>query len=169
MNVPHAENLRLHRCKEPDTFFVTKCLQPRKNLLSDPVLAREIIEPLIFSVKKNHIYLAAFVIMPDHWHALLAVHSPWTLPQLMKSVCNWVSRKTSHILKGKDTIWQDGYHDTRIRSSKQFQYVLDYIENNPVKKELVNSISLWKWSSANPEFKELLTRPWPWMFEMDVK
>ena len=170
MNLPHAENLRSNRRKNhPGPFFVTKCLQPRRNLLADATIACEISEPLTFSVRDNRIHLAAFVIMPDHWHVLFTVHSPWTLPRLMKSVGNWVSRKTSHRLKGSDTIWQDGYYDTRVRSGKQFQYILDYIENNPVKKGLVASRSLWNWGSANPEYKNILTRPWPWMFELDVK
>ena len=59
--------------------------------------------------------------------------------------------------------WQDGYHDTRIRTVKQFAYVMNYIEQNPVKKGLADNPSGWKDSSATQT--DLLTDPWPHFYD----
>ena len=155
--------------KDPGTFFVTKCLQPRTSVLISLGIASEIANTLKFSVNKNRIHLAAFVIMPDHWHALFAVHQNFTLPKVMNGLNSWIGRQTSKKLENQKVCWQDGYYDTRIRSGKQFSYVYHYIENNPVEKGLVDNLEDWQWSSANPEFDPVLTRPCPWVFEKDVE
>jgi len=61
------------------------------------------------------------------------------------------------------TRWQDSYHDTRIRTAKQFAYVQNYIEQNPVVRHLVQKPEQWAASSASDP--ELLTEPWPWFFD----
>ena len=166
----HSKDLRKHRrIEKPGTFFVTKCLQPRKPVLISTGIASEIINTLKFSVDKNRIHLAAFVVMPDHWHTLFGVHQNFTLPKVMNAINSWIGNQTFKILEGQNVCWQDGYHDTRIRSGKQFSYVWHYIENNPVEKELVVNAKDWQWSSANTQYEAILTRPWPWGFEKDVK
>ena len=73
---PHAKNLRLHRLRDaPSTFFVTKSLRPEKPVL-DSDLREVIVDAFVFAVEHERIYLRAFVVMPDHWHALLGLHEP---------------------------------------------------------------------------------------------
>jgi REP element-mobilizing transposase RayT len=79
----HSRNLRLNRLKdESATFFITKCLVPKK-----PIINREatqvIVSAFAFATEKERIYLRAFVVMPDHWHALFALKEPWTRPKFM--------------------------------------------------------------------------------------
>ena len=76
----HSHNLRLNRLKdEAATFFITKCLLPKK-----PILDREATEVIVsafeFAMRNERVYLRAFVVMPDPWHALFALRDPWTLP-----------------------------------------------------------------------------------------
>jgi len=161
----HSRNLRLNRqMAEAGTFFVTKCLLPRKPVLVQSRIAEEIIGVLEFSVRNERILLASFVVMPDHWHALLCVIPPLNLPAFMQSVNTWIGGKSKARLDELRTEWQSSYYDTRVRSSKQFCFVCHYIENNPVEKGLVKRPEEWKWSSAHPKFADLLTRPWPWPF-----
>jgi REP element-mobilizing transposase RayT len=153
----HSSNLReFRKMEQGDTFFVTKCVSPR-----EPVLAGEtagiISDSLLFYAEKQKIFLAAYVVMPDHWHALIA--SPTPLPRIMASLQSWINRSNS------DLNWQDGYYETLIRSSRQFSYTVHYIENNPVKNNLTSNKEDWKYSSANPINQRFLTRPWPWIFE----
>ncbi|NKB24020.1 MAG: hypothetical protein GKR87_06520 [Kiritimatiellae bacterium] len=55
--------------------------------------------------------------------------------------------------------WQDGYYDAKVHSSKQFTYVRTYIENNPVKRGLVQSPEQWEWSSAHSQYTDILISP----------
>jgi len=165
---PHSKALCAHRSLEVGaTFFVTKCLLPRRPLLITTGIVDEIVTTLRFSVEKKKILLAAFVVMPDHWHALISAIPPLTLPMAMHRIDGWIGRSSVLALETEDVHRQDGYHDTRIRSSKQFRYVMNYIESNPVEKGLVAKADAWRWSSANPEHRAILTRPWPWTFEQD--
>jgi REP element-mobilizing transposase RayT len=159
----HSRNLRLHRLSDtPATFFITKSLHPKKAVLNQA--AREIIvSAFAFAVRQQRIYLRAFVVMPDHWHALFAPREPWVLPKFMHGLMSYVAGKTAALLKNHNTSWQDGYYDTRVKTAKQFRFVSYYIEQNPVVKGLVEKPPEWIASSANR--KDLLTDPWPWLLD----
>ncbi len=110
---PHSRSLRLHRLSDTSaTFFITKSLLPKKAVLDQA--AREIIvSAFAFAVQQQRIYLRAFVVMPDHWHALFALCEPWMLPKFMHALMSYVAGKTATLLKNHNTSWQDGYYDTR--------------------------------------------------------
>ena len=164
---PHSRNLRLHRQMEgPGVFFVTKCLEPRKPIIDD-LVAFEVSSALAFYAEKKQIYLGAFVVMLDHWHVALADVVGKPLSQRLQSLGRWLKRNCGAILSRQGCDWQDGFHETRIRSAKQFRFVCGYIEENPVRAGLVKSPSDWKWSSAHPYYQPYLTKPWSWRFERD--
>jgi len=144
----------------PGTFFVTKCLEPRKPLI-DNLVASEICSVLSFYSEKKLICLGAFVVMLDHWHAVLATADGKPVSQRMQNLGQWLDRRCGKILSGQDCEWQDGFYETRIRSARQFQFVCGYIEENPVRAGLVKSLSDWKWSSAHSSFQGSLSRPGP--------
>src|ERR1051325_10758176 len=129
---PHSRSLRLHRLSDtPATFFITKSLLPKKPVFDEE--AREIVvSAFAFAVRQQRIYLRAFVVMPDHWHALFALRESWVLPKLMHDMMSYVGGKTAALLQRYQTSWQDGYYDTRVKTAKQFEFVSRYIEQNPV-------------------------------------
>jgi putative transposase len=164
---PHSRDLRLHRLSDlPATFFITKSLLPKKPVL-DARANEVIISALAFAVRERRIYLRAFVVMPDHWHALLALREPWTLPKLMHAMMSFIGAKTSTLLKSHGTFWQDGFYDTRVKTAKQFAFVANYIEQNPVAKGLVEKAEDWDTSSAKRT--DLVTHPWPFFVHRPVE
>jgi putative transposase len=160
---PHSRNLRLHRLTDiPATFFVTKSLSPKRPLL-DLGRRQIIVSAFAYALKRERIYLRAFVVMPDHWHALFALREPWTLPKFMHSLMSHVAAKTSTYLFSGGSAWQDTYYETHVRTARQFRYVAYYIEQNPVKKEFAVNPEDWEASSAAR--KDLVTDPWPWLID----
>jgi REP element-mobilizing transposase RayT len=103
--------------------------------------------------------------MPDHWHALFALYEPWTLPTFMHRTMSFIAAKTFALLKPHGTAWQDGYYDTRVKTAKQFTFVANYIEQNPVVKGLVENAEDWETSSAKRT--DLVTEPWPWLLDKE--
>ena len=163
MSDPHSKNPRLHRLKTaPSTSIVTKSLRPKKAVLT-PDLREVIVEAFTFAVRNERVYLRAFVVMPDHWHALIGLREPWTLPKFMHSFMSHVGAKTSAHQRMNHTAWQDGFYQTLIKTARQFTYVAIYIEDNPVKKGFVRRPEDWAESSAMRE--DLFTDPWPWVFD----
>jgi putative transposase len=162
-SAPHPSKLRLHRLIDtPAAFFITKSLHPKKSVLDKS--AREVIvSAFAFAVQQQRIYLRAFVVMPDHWHALIALREPWVLPKFMHAFMSHVAAKTSALLEACKTSWQDSYYDTLVKTSKQFEFVTNYIEQNPVVKGLVEKASEWDASSAKRT--DLIAEPWPWLFD----
>jgi REP element-mobilizing transposase RayT len=159
----HSRSLRLHRWADASaTFFITKSLHPKRPAL-DPEARAIIVAAFRFAVEDNRIYLRAFVVMPDHWHALFALREPWTLPKFMHAMMSFVGQKTDRFLSTHDTAWQDGYYDTHVKTAKQFEYVAYYIEQNPVVKGFVGSPEQWDASSAS--CKDLVTDPWPLIYD----
>ena len=130
-------------------------------------LADVIVGSLGYMVESQRINLGAFVVMPDHWHALLAVSEEQNLPGVLQSMNSWIGRRSQARLSEHGCSWQDGYRETRIRSSRQFSYVVNYIEGNPAQGGLAEARERWEWSSANPRLESLCLRPWPWSFEGD--
>jgi putative transposase len=80
----------------------------------------------------NHYQLASFVIMANHVHALL-------LPKvqashLMKSLKGCTAREANRLL-GRTGIpfWQKESYDHAVRNEAEWNRIVRYIENNPVK------------------------------------
>ncbi|HEX8898608.1 MAG TPA: transposase, partial [Chthoniobacterales bacterium] len=145
---PHSKNLRLHRLVDvPATFFVTKSLLPKKPLLHRK-FRQLIVDSFAYALQHERIYLRAFVVMPDHWHALFALREPWTLPRFMHSLMSHVAAETSVHLSSGGSGWQDSYYETRVRTARQFGYIGYYIEQNPVKADLVVNPEDWEASSS---------------------
>jgi len=92
--------------------------------------------------------LLAWVIMPNHVHALIEVwHRP--LGEIMKSWKSYTCREANRLLGCDSTFWQEDYFDRYIRDEDHFRRVVRYIENNPVKAGLVRMAAEWPWSSAH--------------------
>jgi REP element-mobilizing transposase RayT len=159
----HSKNLRLHRWADASaTFFITKSLHPKKPVL-DAEARAALVSAFRFVVEHNRIYLRAFVVMPDHWHALFALREPWTLPKFTHDFMSYVGWKTNRLLSAHEIHWQDGYYDTHIKTAKQFEYVAYYIEQNPAVKGLVDSPEQWDASSAS--CRDVIADPWPLIYD----
>jgi REP element-mobilizing transposase RayT len=151
---------------DPGTWFITKCLHPRRALLAGDA-GKVIADALPFYASRGDVVLGAFCVMPDHWHALLSPVRPRALPAFMRSLDHWVTSQNGSVLAGGGCRWQDGYQDTRIRSTRQFHFVRNYIHGNPVEKGLVLCPEDWLWSTAHEAYARCATIPWPWRFEQD--
>ena len=159
----HSRDLRRNRLSNvPATFFITKSLFPKRPPL-DVDARKVVVSAFEFAVQEQRIYLRAFVVMPDHWHGLIALCEPWTLPRFMHAMMSFIAARTSPNMMNYNTAWQDTYYDTRIRTAKQFAYVQNYIEQNPVVRNLADKPDQWSASSASRP--DLVTEPWPWFFD----
>ena len=165
---PHSEHLRaFRRMADGGTFLVTKCLEPRKPLIVDD-LAVAVSETICREAQCGRMLLAAFAVMPDHWHAVIGILPDDSLSVRMGVINKWASEKTKRWLVSAGIRWQDGYHDTRIRSRRQFRFSVNYVRTNPVRAGAADSADIWPHSSLNPLYAEAITRYWPWRSEYDA-
>ncbi len=92
--------------------------------------------------------LSAWVIMPNHVHALLRPRFGYTLSEILHSWKSYSSNQANKLLARKGEFWQEDYFDRYIRNAEHYQRVIDYIELNPVKAGLCPRKADWEFSSA---------------------
>jgi REP element-mobilizing transposase RayT len=119
-----------------------------KCLLNHPELARTVDAALRYHHGLRY-ELRAWVIMPNHVHALLAMRG---IP-LSQIVGNWkrfTSRQAEKLLGnvGAGGIWAADYWDTYMRDGEHEKRVIRYIENNPCKAGLMLDPRQWVCGSA---------------------
>jgi REP element-mobilizing transposase RayT len=79
--------------------------------------------------------LLAWVIMPDHVHALVA---PQRLP--LSECMRLFKGRTSRVLGNGKGLWQRGFHDHALRRDEDLVTVARYIAANPLRAGLVRRI-----------------------------
>ncbi len=140
----HVQRLRV----SDRIFFVTVNLRRAVAPLSDPEYARVVtaIEP---SRRKLHFLFLGYVLMPDHWHALIWPAFPLTISRVVQDV-KWISARS---LNGQGhssgAVWQHQFWDRFVRHAQEFRERLDYMHLNPVRKGFVRRPQDWPWSSYN--------------------
>jgi len=139
----------VHRLRISDRiFFVTVNLRRRL----EPLRACEyplMIEVLEASRQRLGFLLCGYVLMPDHWHALLWPRHPLTISQVIHDVKK-VSARRLHERRGtQGPLWQHQFWDRFVRHAQELSERLEYMHLNPVQKGLVKSPGEWPWSSYN--------------------
>ena len=119
--------------------------------LRDPRAAAAV-EQVIQRFDGRRYRLVAWVVMPNHFHALVEL---WTitLGELLKAWKGVSARAINLVLGRRGQLWQDDYWDRYIRDEEHFGKARRYIESNPVKAGLARAAAAWPWSSANPKWR----------------
>ncbi len=136
------ERQRLHHSapswvKEGSLYFVTACTLPRgANQLCRPKVGRSLVESAVFYHERERWWLSLFLLMPDHFHALMAVPGGQSLSETMRA---WKSYQT----KQHGILWQEGFFDHRLRSDESWTDKANYICLNPVRAGLVETAGDW--------------------------
>jgi len=91
--------------------------------------------------------LRAWVVMPNHIHALFKVEDV-PLGRIVGQFKEYTARKANKVLGRKGQFWADDFWDTYMRDTQHELRTCRYIENNPVKARLVREPEEWPWSSA---------------------
>lgn len=91
----------------------------------------------------------AWVVMPNHVHAVLWPMPNHLLSDILHSWKRFVAREANKILRrvGQE-FWQPESFDHWIRNDDEKARIIRYIINNPVKARLCDAPEEWKWSSA---------------------
>jgi putative transposase len=107
----------------------------------------------------------AWVILPNHYHALIETKSMDCVSSALQHLHGVSSREWNKTdsLQGKRKVW---YHfsDRCIRNQTHFYKALNYIHYNPVKHGYIQDAYQWIWSSLplylNDHGKEWLREKW---------
>lgn len=129
-------------------FFVTVNLRKSRPVFSESEFPI-IISAMEESRRKLSFRLCGYVLMPDHWHALIGVSDPLTISRAVQDI-KWIAaRRIGRQRNSAGPLWQHQFWDRYIRNEREFGDRLSYLHLNPVRKGLVTDPAEWAWSSYN--------------------
>jgi putative transposase len=122
-------------------------------------------EQLAWVRRKLNFALYAWVVMPEHFHLLIAPRPPdltvtdvllaLKRPFAAKVLVRWRELDAPILTRirdahGKEHFWQrGGGYDRNIFTDRELQGRIQYIHYNPVRRALVKCAEQWVWSSAH--------------------
>ena len=155
MDLPNRKPNRLKKFdySQPNAYFITICTKNRELLFWKNVgasIARlengqlshygEIVKEAITNIPEIYpaISVDHYVIMPNHIHLLLQIHSDDngramlapTVSKVIQQMKGYVTKKIGV------SVWQKLFHDHVVRNQQDYAKIWEYIENNPKQWEL---------------------------------
>ena len=124
----------------------------RRQLFAKPEPARILLEQILECRHRGFYKLHAFVVMPEHFHALLTPGEEASLERAMQMIKGGSGYKIRRALAYRFPVWQPGFHDRWIRDAQEYATRKRYIEQNPVQARMVEKAEDFALSSANGKF-----------------
>ncbi|MBR4888804.1 MAG: transposase [Clostridia bacterium] len=150
--LPIRKKNRLHEYDYslPNAYFITICTYNRENFFWDNSAVEEaadshlsaygkIVYECIRNIPKHYPMISVdnFVVMPNHVHLLLCIHTDTCgRPMAAPTISTVINQTKGSISKQIGfSVWQKGFHDHIIRGRGDYKNIWDYIENNPLRWE----------------------------------
>jgi putative transposase len=101
------------------------------------------------AVARTHVRIAAYCLMPNHWHLLLWPRHDGELSAVLRWITvthtqRWhAHRQTS----GTGPVYQGRFKSFPVQTDEHFMTVARYVERNPLRAKLVERAEEWRWSS----------------------
>ncbi len=163
---------------DPDhLYFVTTTAAERTRIFRRDIIKRILVDGLYYASLMNRVTLFAFVIMPNHVHAI--IQCPPDVPpkdwarafkgdtarlivryyqvEDQQPALEALRRLVTRPGKQDFKVWEDGYLAKAVESSGFLKQKLDYTHNNPVQPhwQLVDCPEDYPWSSARFYLKDM--------------
>ena len=105
------------------------------------------LDDLKTSLRQYDCELHAYVLMTNHFHFLLTPHTVNALPGLMQSIGRRYVRYVNKKYCRSGTLWEGRFKSSLIDSERYLMTCYRYIEENPIRAGMVESIEAYRWSS----------------------
>jgi REP element-mobilizing transposase RayT len=117
--------------------------------LAQPEIAKVVADAIRFHAG-TRFDLRAWVVMPNHVHAVLRPKLDWNLSLILKRWKGFTAHEANRILKRTGTaFWQVESYDHLVRDDEDLGRCCLYTTMNPVTARLCASPEDWQWGSAN--------------------
>ncbi len=118
--------------------------------------------------ERTGIRIAAYCLMPNHWHLLLWPRDDGELSEVMRWITvthtqRWHAHRESF---GSGPVYQGRFRSFPVQTDEHFLTVARYVERNALRAKLVKRAeqwqwsSLWRWAQGDPKLLAFLS-DWP--------
>lgn len=153
--------------EKESAHFVTSTVIEWLPIFTTSACCDILVETLDFYRREKGLRLYGWVIMENHFHAI--IHGPdlsrtmadlkkftakRIVEQLPKEGRQWLLTELEfyrqrHKTRSQHQVWQEGFHPQAVFSDDMMQQKLDYLHANPVRRGMVASPEHWRYSSAH--------------------
>lgn len=127
-------------------YLVTFTTHDRVPLFTDYELAFLVARTVHQPQQWPHAQLLAWVLMPDHWHGLIALRGHESLGKAVSGLKGNITR-VLHATIARP-IWARAFHDRALRRDDDLKAIARYIIMNPVRAGLVTSPRFYPYWNA---------------------
>ena len=122
--------------------------RPGAQWLSDQRIAQQVVEAICDGERLHRFYeLQAWVVMPNPVHLLILPHA--AVPRITHWLKGRTAREANRLLgRSGEPFWQHESYDHWVRSARELQRTVAYLEENPLSAGLAAAAEDWLWSSA---------------------
>ncbi len=98
---------------------------------------------------QTRVRIAAYCLMPTHWHLLLWPRTDGELSEVMRwiTVTHTQRWHTYHHTAGTGPVYQGRFKSFPVQTDEHFLTVARYVERNALRAKLVRRAEDWRWSS----------------------
>ncbi len=121
----HEFDFYFNRCRETK---LDECLGAC--VLKRPELAKIVADSLLH-FDGDRYRMGDFVVMPNHVHLLAAYATPEIMERQFDSWLHYTAVRVNSMIGSKDHLWQQEPFDHLVRSVEQYDYLRNYIAQNP--------------------------------------
>ena len=139
--------------QEVRTFFISATAWGRRSVFQTDRMARLFLDVLRENREKRRFQLHDFVLMRNHFHALLTPAAETSLEKCVQYIKGGFSFRAKRELGFTGEIWQAGYNEHRVKDASDYQQHVRYIHENPVRAGICGSPREYEYSSANGRYE----------------
>lgn len=134
------------------SYFVTTIAQERHPIFSDDKMCKILLITIEYFKLILDYKIYAYCIMPDHLHIILHPCGKYELSYIMQMIKGSFARKFNKMNNLSGQVWQKRFYDEGIRDIRMLMQKMEYIHNNPIRKNLIISPGDYPYSSYHHYF-----------------
>lgn len=134
------------------SYFVTSIVQERRPIFADEKMCKILLVTVEYFKLILDYRIYAYCIMPDHLHLILHPTGKHDLSYIMQMIKGSFARKFNKMNNLSGQVWQKRFYDEGIRDANMLMQKIEYIHNNPIRKNLTASPGDYLYSSYHHYF-----------------
>jgi REP-associated tyrosine transposase len=98
---------------------------------------------------KCPVRILAYCVMSNHWHFVFWISELGDVSRFLHrlTTTHAVSWRRRTLTVGEGHVYGDRFHDAKVYSEAYYYNVIRYVEQNPLRANLVHASRDWRWSS----------------------
>jgi len=136
----HAALRKGRRSQAQQVYHITLVSHRRQPLFADFAVGCAAVRALVAPDNWQHARLLAWVLMPDHWHALIELRDGTALSKVAQELkCN-SARKLHEAHPDIGPVWARAFHDRALRRDDDMLAAARYLVMNPIRAGLTRKV-----------------------------